>query len=37
MRLRRAEYRDHTRRCCVGTGAHVHGRNGEPDGVDADD
>lgn len=36
VRLRRTEYRNHSGQCGFGTGAHIHGLGGEPDGVDAD-
>ena len=36
VRLRRTEYRNHSGQRDLGTGAHIHGLSGEPNGVDAD-
>jgi hypothetical protein len=36
VRLRRTEHRNYSGQCGLGTGAHIHGLGGEPDGVDTD-
>lgn len=36
VRLRRTEHRDHAGQRGVGTGTHIHGLGGEPDGINTD-